>query len=114
SLRWFVVISRRANQDSRNRQRLGDALDKLAPALGFEALAGLSERVIFRELFLFGLTLLDLGAAKGKASARSAAVAAGIDLTLGHVAARQELRQLLALTVPEAAGEEPARAAARA
>ena len=43
---------------------------------------GFCERVIFKELFVSGLTLLDLEAQ-------------GIDLSISHVAARQELRELI-------------------
>jgi hypothetical protein len=51
---------------------------------------GFSERVIFRELFLNGLTLLDLK--EGGA----------IKLTLSHVAARQEMRDMVkALELPQ-------------
>ena len=55
-------------------------LEDLANRIGFRIAPGFSERVIFREMFLNGLTLLDL---KGGA------------LSLSHVAARQEVRELL-------------------
>ena len=54
--------------------------EDLAKRIGFRIAPGFSERVIFREMFLNGLTLLDL---KGGA------------LSLSHVAARQEVRELL-------------------
>ena len=60
--------------------------------IGFRVAAGLSERVIYRELFLNGLTLLDLRREPG-----------GPSLTLSHVAARQEVRDLVAaLNLPPA------------
>jgi chromosome partitioning protein len=45
---------------------------------------GFSERVIYRELFLQGLTLLDLANEKVK-----------FDMKISHVAARQELRKFI-------------------
>jgi chromosome partitioning protein len=58
------------------------ALESLSKRIGFRLVAGFGERVIFRELFLNGITLLDL---------RESRVA----MSLSHVAARQELNQLL-------------------
>ncbi len=66
----------------------------MSKRIGFKLVDGLNERVIYRELFLQGLTLLDLGEEQGVA------------LTLSHVAARQELRQLIeamGLTAPAVA-----------
>jgi len=57
-------------------------LNTLAKRLAFRQVPGFSERVIFRELFLSGLTLLDLQDV-------------GRPLTLSHVAAKQELRNLM-------------------
>ena len=67
------------------------ALEALSERLAFRLAHGFSERVIFRELFLKGLTLLDVR------EERSA-----VELTMSHVAALQEVRNLLhALGVPE-------------
>ena len=46
--------------DARNKQRVGEALDNLSRRIGFRISPGLSERVIYRELFPMGLSLLDL------------------------------------------------------
>jgi chromosome partitioning protein len=54
--------------------------------VGFRVAPGFGERVIYRELFLKGLTLLDVA---GKQAAT--------DLTMSHVAARQELRSLMSV-----------------
>jgi chromosome partitioning protein len=70
---------------------MGTILHKLAAKIGFRDGLGLSERVIYRELFLSGLTLLDL---RDKAT--------GQDLTMSHVAARQELLKLLEVVRPPA------------
>ncbi|MDP1555147.1 MAG: division plane positioning ATPase MipZ, partial [Hyphomonas sp.] len=64
--------------------------------IGFRVAPGLSERVIYRELFPAGLTLLDL-------SEKTSNVA----FTMSHKAARQELRDLvIVLQLPELAGVE--------
>ena len=52
-------------------------------AIGFRVAAGFAERVIFRELFPRGLTLLDL---------RDIGTA---QLSMSNIAARQELRDLV-------------------
>jgi chromosome partitioning protein len=71
-------------------RRVSDALDQLAKRVGFRIIPGLGERVIYRELFPSGLTMLDSKEFGGMA--------------LGHVAARQELREMMAgLALPEPA-----------
>lgn len=86
SIDWVVLRTRLSHLEARNMRRVGSALDELAKRIGFRVVPGLSERVIFRELFPKGLTLLDL---------RQAAAAEG-GLTLSQVAARQEVRDLVA------------------
>lgn len=63
-------------------RRLDGALQELSKRVGFRIASGLSERVIFRELFPSGLTLLD----KGHLG----------ELGTSHLVARQELRSLVA------------------
>ncbi len=70
---------------ARNKRDMGTVIEALAKRIGFRIAAGLSERVIYRELFLNGLTLLDLK--RG---------GSGPSLTISHVAARQEVRDLVA------------------
>lgn len=86
---WLVMRNRLSSIAARNKRDMGAVIDALAKRLGFRTAAGLSERVIYRELFLNGLTLLDL--TRG----------AGPSMTLSHVAARQEVRDLVtALNLP--------------
>jgi chromosome partitioning protein len=79
---WVVLRNRLSSLEARNMKRVGGALDELAKRVGFRVVPGLSERVIFRELFPRGLTLLDVDALE--------------DFSLSHVAARAELRALVA------------------
>jgi chromosome partitioning protein len=84
---WIVMRNRLAALDARNKREMAAILERLSRRIGFRTAPGFGERVIFRELFLKGLTLLDFGAG-------GAAGAAG-GLTMSHVAARQEVRALL-------------------
>jgi chromosome partitioning protein len=94
---WIVLRNRTATSkiEAKNKQRVGQALATLSSRIGFRLSPGLSERVIYRELFPQGLTLLDLDAE-------------GVEGTLkmGHLAARQELRDLfITLKLPGLEGE---------
>ncbi len=75
--------------DARNKRQVGQLLELLGIRLQFRSVGGFGERVVFRELFPRGLTLLDL---------RDEAVDA--TLSMSHVAARQELRSLLNAVAP--------------
>ncbi len=81
---WIVIRNRLTNLNAGNKQRMADTLQALSASLGFRNEPGLGERVIYRELFLEGLTLLDLVQEEIE-----------VTLTMSHVAARQELRTLL-------------------
>ncbi len=79
---WIVLRNRLSSIQAHNKQKMEQVLEALARKLAFRTIHGFSERVIFRELFLSGLTLLDLKSL-------------GMPLQLSHVAARQELRALI-------------------
>ncbi|MGZ3275500.1 MAG: division plane positioning ATPase MipZ [Caulobacteraceae bacterium] len=81
---WIVLRNRLAATEARNRKRLEDRIQALSRRVGFRIGPGLRDRVIYRELFPFGLTIADLGP-----GVRPVAV------SLSHVAARQELRALM-------------------
>jgi chromosome partitioning protein len=92
SVDWVVLRNRLQHIDSHNLRRVGAALDELARRVGFRVIPGLGERVIYRELFPKGLTLLDLPQLG--------------EVGIAHIAARQELREMIAgLGVP-VAGEQ--------
>lgn len=57
---WIVIRNRLPHVHSYNHRDIDALLAKLAQRIGFRVVAGLSERVVFRELFLKGLTVLDL------------------------------------------------------
>jgi chromosome partitioning protein len=84
SMQWLVLRNRLAHMAARNRKQISEVLSVLAENLGFTEGPGLRERVIYRELFLSGLTLTDLPR-RG----------AHMKFSMSHVAARQELRSLL-------------------
>lgn len=82
-LDWIVLRNRLGTVAMHNKRKIGDALEELSKRIGFRVAAGFSERVVFRELFPRGLTLLDLPDIGNET------------MTMSHVAARQELRDLL-------------------
>ncbi len=79
---WIVMRNRMSQLDARNKRDVAQVLPLLAKRIGFRQAPGFSERVIFRELFVKGLTLLDLKQSKTA-------------MTMSHVAARNEVRTLL-------------------
>jgi chromosome partitioning protein len=81
---WIVMRNRLSARDTRNKNNVAAVLEALAKRVGFRLAAGFGDRLIFRELFLKGLTLLDM-----KDESFGAA-------NMSHLAARQEVRALLA------------------
>lgn len=91
---WVVVRNRTGHMEARNQARIERALKEMSQRVGFRVVHGLSERVIYRELFPSGLTLLD----KGHLG----------ELGTSHLIARQELRALLkGLNLPEFSRDRP-------
>jgi chromosome partitioning protein len=82
---WIVMRNRLGAGEARNKRDVGSTLEALAKRIGFRTVKGFGERVIFRELYLQGLTLMDV---------REAGLA--MSLGMSHVAARAEVRALLA------------------
>ena len=81
---WVILRNRISHVFSKNKYQVGKSLNNLSKRIGFRLSTGFSERVIFKELFLSGLTLLDLEKMDDWQP------------TLSHVSARQEMRMLLA------------------
>ncbi len=85
SIDWLVLRNRLATTEARNRRRLDERVQALSKRVGFRIGPGLRDRVIYRELFPFGLTVADLSP-----------VVRPVPVSLTHVAARQELRSVMA------------------
>ncbi len=86
---WIVLRNRLGHIDAKNKKLIGELLEKIGDLAGFRTAPGFGERVIFKELFLKGLTLLDI---KEDPEAR---------LSLSEITARQEVRQLITAIAPE-------------
>ncbi|MGS1017528.1 division plane positioning ATPase MipZ [Allosphingosinicella humi] len=100
SVDWVVLRNRLQHVEAKNMRRVGAALVDLSRRVGFRVIPGLGERVIYRELFPKGLTLLDLAQIG--------------EVGIAHIAARQELREMIAgfgLPAGVAEGERPRAAA---
>ena len=90
---WIVLRNRLGAQEMHNKRKMGQALQDLSKRIGFRVAPGFTERVIFRELFPRGMTLLDL---------KDIGIA---NLNLSNVAARQEVRELISSLKLPAVGE---------
>lgn len=86
---WVVMRNRLSHLSAKNKMNMEGALSDLSKHLDFKIASGFGERVIFRELFLKGITLLDLKEEPGH------------DMTMSHVTARQEVRALIHALDPE-------------
>ncbi|MDX2073376.1 MAG: division plane positioning ATPase MipZ [Alphaproteobacteria bacterium] len=84
SIEWIVMRNRLSNIDAKNKRFMTQVTGELSRRIGFRVAPGFSERVIFREMFLQGLTVLDIMESNAKGG-----------LSISHVAARQEVRDLL-------------------
>lgn len=56
---WVIVRNRLSQLDAHNKRNMEMALQKLAKRFGFRIVPGFGDRVVFKELFLHGLTLHD-------------------------------------------------------
>jgi chromosome partitioning protein len=83
---WIVVRNRLSTLGSRNKRLVGEGLQELSLRLGFRAVDGFAERVIFREFFPRGLTALD----------DLTESTLGTRPNMSHVTARQEVEGLMA------------------
>ena len=92
---WVVMRNRLSATRANNKKHMGEKLEDLSGRIGFRLARGFGDRVIYRELFPKGLTLLDLGGSD-----------APIRLsTMSHVTARLEIRSLIAtLNLPKPTG----------
>jgi chromosome partitioning protein len=82
---WIVVRNRLATLGSRNKKLVGEGITELAKRMGFRAVDGFAERVVYREFFPRGLTALD--------DLDEATL--GMRPSMSHLTAREEVIQLL-------------------
>ncbi|MEO1658627.1 MAG: division plane positioning ATPase MipZ [Pseudomonadota bacterium] len=83
---WVVTRNRLQATNAKNKAAMAAKLEDLSKRIQFRQARGFGERVIYRELFSYGMTLLDLGS---KGSPRKLS-------SMSHIAARQELRSFVA------------------
>ena len=96
SIEWVVMRNRLSSLDATNKRNVSRVLEQLAKRISFNVVPGFSERVIFKELFLKGLTLLDLTKANFDKP-----------FNMSHVAARMELREFMrGLGIEDLTGEK--------
>lgn len=86
-LDWIVVRNRLSHIGSRNKTNMFESLKNLSMQLGCRLAEGISERVVFRELFPIGMTALD----------ELSEDILGASPSLSHLAARQEVRSLVSV-----------------
>ncbi|MEM6537050.1 MAG: division plane positioning ATPase MipZ [Pseudomonadota bacterium] len=94
---WVVMRNRLSSTRANNKKHMGEKLEELSSRIGFRLARGFGDRVIYRELFPRGLTLLDLGG-------KNAPIRLS---TMSHVTARLEIRSLIAtLSLPKHSGSK--------
>lgn len=81
---WIVMRNRLSALDNQNKRRILTILQDLSTTQGFRLAAGFGERLIYRDMFLMGLTAADLPLLPG-----------GDALTTSQQAAIQETADLL-------------------
>ena len=91
SIDWIVMRNRLSSLDTHNKRKMDDVLQDLSKRIGVRVVPGFGERGIFRELFLAGLTIMDLKDAIGPQA-----------LGPSHLAARREVEALIgAIDLPK-------------
>lgn len=88
-LNWIVVGNKTSNLNSKNKNLVFNYLEQMSKLYGFRLNTGLKDRVIYKELFLEGLTVLDMQNEKLK-----------MKMNLSHLAAKREVRQLAEFICP--------------
>lgn len=85
-LNWIVVGNRLSVFNSKNKTAVFEYLEKLSKLYGFKLFFGIKDRVIYKELFLDGLTVLDMKNDKLK-----------MKMSISHIAAKREIRNVAEL-----------------
>ncbi len=88
-LNWVVCGNKVSPIRSRNKNIVFDKLENIGKLYGFRFTPGLKDRVIYKELFLDGLTVLDLNISELHRR-----------MTMSHLAAKMELNTLTEFIFP--------------
>ena len=88
-LNWIICGNKTSALRSRNKNFIFEVLTKLGKLYGFRFCTGLKDRVIYRELFLDGLTVLDMQQDVLKRK-----------MTVSHLAAKLEIKELAEFICP--------------
>lgn len=89
TLDWIVMRTRLSHINAKNKRDIAALLEDISRFYDFRVAPGFGERVIFREMFLKGLTLLDLEDDADE------------EMTMSQIAARQEVRNLISAIGPK-------------
>ena len=88
-LNWIITGNKISTLRSRNKNFIFEVLSKLGKLYGFRFCAGLKDRVIYRELFLDGITVLDMQQESLKRK-----------MSISHLAAKLEIKELAEFICP--------------
>lgn len=88
-LNWIVTGNKLSSYNSKNKATVFTYLERLSKLYGFRFTHGLKDRVIYKELFLEGLTVLDMQNEKLK-----------MKMTISHLAAKREIKALAEFICP--------------
>ncbi len=88
-LNWIVCGNKTSALRSRNKAFIFDVFQKLGKLYGFRFCEGLKDRVIYRELYLDGLTVLDMQSEPLKRR-----------MSMSHLAAKLEIKNLAEFICP--------------
>ena len=89
-LNWIVTGNKVSTHRSKNKTVVFDYLEQLSKKFGFRLCDGLKDRVIYKELFLEGLTVLDMQHEKLK-----------MRMSISHIAAKIEIKNLAKFICPD-------------
>ena len=89
-LNWIVVGNKFSNFNSKNKNIVFSYLKKVSRLYGFRFLEGMKDRTIYKELFLEGLTVLDMSHPQLK-----------LKMSMSHLAAKREIKAVAEFICPE-------------
>jgi len=95
SIDWIVMRNRMTHLNTNNNKIITRLLNEISELAEFRLAPGFGERVVFKEMFLKGLTLLDLKEDQDGG------------LTLSQISARQEVRNLILAIGPKHFKDNP-------